>query len=73
MPRVTIPVGNMEILEAVGQAVSEHGGPWVVGGDFNMSPDELVMVVELQRVEPMSAGPTFVNGSSACNGPECSK
>ena len=31
---------NLELLTAVGVAIKRWGGAWVIGGDFNMTPDE---------------------------------
>ena len=32
---------NLQILEFIGQVVSSHRMPWVLGGDFQMSPQDL--------------------------------
>ena len=40
---------NVELIEKAGQAVITHGGPWVIGGDFNMTPAELSGVHHLIR------------------------
>ena len=32
---------NLELLQAAGDLVVGHGGPWLMGGDFNMTPEEL--------------------------------
>ena len=32
---------NLAILNAAGEAVARHGGPWIMVGDFNMTPEEL--------------------------------
>ena len=40
---------NVELLERAGAAVVQHGGPWAIGGDFNMTPGELSGVAYLIR------------------------
>ena len=32
---------NWRILHAAGECVAQFGGPWIIGGDFNMTPAEL--------------------------------
>ena len=32
---------NMELLCAAGDVIIKHGGPWLIGADFNMPPEEL--------------------------------
>jgi hypothetical protein len=32
---------NLELLWAAGEVIVAHGGPWLLGADFNMSPEEL--------------------------------
>ena len=32
---------NMSVLHAAGDAIAKFGGPWLMGGDFNMTPAEL--------------------------------
>ena len=32
---------NFEILSYTGSLLSEHRMPWLIGGDFQMSPDEV--------------------------------
>jgi ribonuclease HI len=34
---------NLALLYAAGDAVIAHGGPWVLAGDFNMTPEELAV------------------------------
>ena len=31
----------MALLHAAGAAVTTHGGPWIIGGDWNMEPAAL--------------------------------
>ena len=31
----------MDLLWAAGEVVVRHGGPWMLGADFNMTPEEL--------------------------------
>ena len=31
---------NLEILRAAGEEAVRYGGPWIIAGDFNMTPDE---------------------------------
>ena len=31
---------NLEILRAAGEEATKYGGPWIIAGDFNMTPDE---------------------------------
>ena len=33
---------NRAILFAVGEAIKRHGGPWLIGGDFNTTPGDVV-------------------------------
>ena len=32
---------NMNLLCAAGERIVRHGGPWMIGADFNLPPDEL--------------------------------
>ena len=31
---------NLDLLRAAGEAATMYGGPWIIGGDFNMTPEE---------------------------------
>ena len=33
---------NSDLLYAAGDAIVKHGGPWMIGADFNMAPEELM-------------------------------
>ena len=33
---------NRSILYAAGDAIKRHGGPWLIGGDFNTIPSDVV-------------------------------
>ena len=37
---------NMGLLYAAGELISKHGGPWLLGADFNMTPDDLALANE---------------------------
>ena len=42
---------NLELLWAAGEVIAEHGGPWILGGDFNMTPGDLAAAKEwLNRI-----------------------
>ena len=32
---------NLRVLAAAAAIIDSHGGPWLIGGDFNMTPEEL--------------------------------
>ena len=40
---------NVDLLERAGAAITQHGGPWIIGGDFNMTPAELSGVDNIIR------------------------
>ena len=40
---------NMELLGKAADVVLSHGGPWAIGGDFNMEAKELSGASELLR------------------------
>ena len=33
---------SLELLHAAGDAAASHGGPWLIAGDFNTTPEEMV-------------------------------
>ena len=52
---------NARILEAVAARLALHNGPWVLAGDFNMTPQQLALsgwpdIVQGRVVQPV--GPT---------------
>ena len=50
----------MQLLWEAGKIIAEHGGPWVIGADFNMPPDELAKADEwLRRIGGTIRAPTL--------------
>ena len=58
---------NLSILNAAGEAVAKHGGPWLLGGDFNMEPQELAVASRwLSKIGGVIRAPetaTCINGN----------
>ena len=60
---------NMEILHAAGEAIARFGGPWVLAGDFNMTPSELARAHEwLGRTAGDIVAPATPTCRSTCGG-----
>ena len=56
---------NRKILEVAAEAVVRHGGPWMIVGDFNMTPPDLQAEMDhwLQRIN----GQIFAPKENTCN------
>ena len=60
---------NVNLIEKAGQAVVTHGGPWVIGGDFNLTPAELSGVNHLiRRMRGTVVAPNTPTGRPSCTG-----
>ena len=54
---------NMAILQAVSQALTKLKGPWILGGDWNMPPEELMKSGWVDSIE----GVIVATKSNTCN------
>ena len=60
---------NMDLLNAVGEAVARFGGPWVLGGDMNLTPEDLACAPDwLRRIGGVIQSPGEITCKSASGG-----
>jgi ribonuclease HI len=59
---------NVELLEAAGAAIAQYGGPWVLAGDFNMTPEQLSEHDWLRSVGGIVKAPDDTTCKSAFGG-----
>ena len=58
---------NVEILNAAGEAIMGFGGPWILAGDFNMTPGDPQQASEwLERIGGVVVAPELATCKSGC-------